>query len=50
MSDKKILKAHLKELYELRAAQLADYLEISEAMAIDYIFVDMLLRKKNGTL
>jgi len=48
MSDRDILKAHVKELFELRIHELVELCDITEDEAANFLFVHILLGHKEG--
>lgn len=48
MSDRDILKAHVKELFELRIHELVERFNITEEEASNFLFVHILLGDQKG--
>ena len=48
MSDRDILKAHVKELFELRIHELVERFNITEEEASNFLFVHILLGDQEG--
>ena len=48
MNNDKILRAHTKELWELRVQELVAEFGISEAEACNFIFVSILIEHAEG--
>lgn len=50
MNDKEILKAHVKEIWELKAHELMARFDITEEQACNFILVSILLDHAEGKI